>query len=56
MADVADEPPSSTYFHTTLDKEVRVLILINLHEIEAVLEGHIACFSDIILKTLITHP
>lgn len=55
-ADVADESPGSTHFHTTLDEEVRVLILIYLHEIEAIFESHIACFGDIVPESLVTHP
>lgn len=49
MGDVTYEPEGGTYFHATLDEEICVLIFINLHDIEAVFESHIACFADIIL-------
>jgi hypothetical protein len=39
-----------------VDKEIRVLILINLYEIEAVFESHVACFVDIIPESLIAYP
>lgn len=54
-ADVAYEPPSSTYFHAMLDEETWVLILINLRNIEAIIESHIACFVNIIPVSLIAY-
>lgn len=54
--DIVHEPPGGTYFHTTLDEEIRILILIDLREIEAVFESQIAGFVDIIPESLIAHP
>ena len=53
---VANEPPGGTYFHAVLNEETRVLILINLHEVETIFEGHIACFVDVLPKSLVAHP
>jgi hypothetical protein len=39
-----------------LDRKAWVLVLINLHEIQTILESHIACFVDIIPESLIAPP
>ncbi|KAJ5300969.1 uncharacterized protein N7443_005971 [Penicillium atrosanguineum] len=53
--DVTYEPPGGTCFHAVLDKTTWVLILMNLHETEAIFEGHIARFIGIIPESFITH-
>jgi hypothetical protein len=55
-ANVTDEPPGSTYLHAMLDEETWALVLISLHEIEAIVESHIACFIDVFPESLVTHP
>lgn len=55
-ANVMDKPSCSTYFHAVLDEEIRVLILVYLHEIETILESHIPCIVDIISKHLVGLP
>lgn len=55
-ADVANEPTGGTYFHTVLDKETWVLILVDLHKVEAVLKSHITCFPDVVSESLIAYP
>ena len=55
-ADVANEPPDSTYFHAVLNEETWVLILINLHKVGTIFEGHIACFVDVLPESLVAHP
>ncbi|KAJ9480482.1 hypothetical protein VN97_g13085 [Penicillium thymicola] len=52
-ADVTNEPPGGAYFHVVLNKETWVLILINLHEVETIFEGHIACFVDVLPESLV---
>jgi hypothetical protein len=42
--------------HSTLNEETLGLILIDRHEIEALLESHIACFADVIFEALIADP
>jgi hypothetical protein len=39
-----------------LDKETWVLILINLHEVQIIFEGHIACFVDVLPEGLVADP
>lgn len=53
---VANEPRGGTYFHVVLNEETWVLILINLHKVETIFEGHIAYFVDVLPKSLVAHP
>lgn len=51
-----DEPPSGTYFHAVLDEEARALILMYLHEIQAIFKSHIAYFVDVVPKRPVARP
>lgn len=52
-ANVMDKPSCSNYFNAVLDEDIRVLIVVYLHEIETILESHSPCFVDIISKHLV---
>lgn len=56
LGNVGDEPPCRPRFHPVLNKKLRILIFVNLLEVEAILESHVAGFPDILPRGLTAHP
>ncbi|KAJ5240505.1 uncharacterized protein N7469_002096 [Penicillium citrinum] len=55
-ANIASKPSGRTYFHTMLNEETWILILINLRKTKAIFKCHIACFDNIVPESLVAHP
>lgn len=56
MDNVANEPSRGSCFDAMLDKVFRILIFVDLLEIEIIFKGHIAGFLNILPESLIAHP
>lgn len=56
MANVANEPPGGSHFHVVLDKTFRILIFVDLLEVETIFKGHITGFLNILAEGLTARP
>ena len=56
VTNIAHRPPGGSFFDAALDKEPRILIFMDLFEIETILEGHVAGFLNILPESLTAHP
>lgn len=55
VTNVAYEPPGGSRFDAVLDKEIRILIFVDLLKIETIFKSHIAGFLNILPESLTAH-